>query len=155
MISPTILSKHELAEVLQRVSPAGKEFGAARICRMLADEHSIQTVRVNTRCSIGNISDIVSKSLNPKIQDLGIYVACVKPAYKINNKFDQPSGQMLWSFYREAGNDPQYHPESLSDALRRDVSALRSEYPDYYAPSLDETSERWHEVLTGAGDAEF
>jgi hypothetical protein len=154
MISPVTLSPDELDQVIQRVAPAGKEFGAARICRMLADEHGIQTVRVNIRCSIGNISDIVSKCVNPKIKDLGLYVSCVKPPYKINNKFGQPSGQMLWSFYREAANDAEHNPESLSDALRRDLSALKDEYPECYPPSLNETAEGWEEVLRGAGDAE-
>lgn len=158
MIRPVTLSPDELNQVIWRVAPTGKEFGAARICRMLAAEHSVQTVRVNTRCSIGNISDIVSKGVNPLIKDLGLYVSCVKPPYKILNKFDQPSGQMLWSFYRDqAANDPDYNqskPETLSEALQRDLSSMRDDYPDDYPPSPNETADGWEDALRGSGDAE-
>lgn len=150
----TTLTAEELAEVINRVAPSGIEYGAARICRVLAQEHSVQTVRINTRCSVGNISDLVSKCVNPRIKDMGLYVACVKPAYAIKNKFDQPSGQMLWSFYRDiAANDPDYQQEPLQDALRRDLSALRDEYPDQHIPSLFETADGWQEVLEGSDHA--
>lgn len=147
-MTPVTLSPDELNEVIKRVAPTGKEYGAARIARMLADEHSVHTVRINMRCSVGNISDQVSKGINPRINDLGLYVACVKPPRQIYNKFDQPSGQMLWSFYRDtAANDPAYSKESLSDALRRDLSALQAEFPLDYPPSLNESAEAWESAL--------
>ena len=147
-MTPVTLSPDELNEVIKRVAPTGKEYGAARIVRMLSDEHSVHTVRINMRCSVGNISDQVSKGINPRINDLGLYVACVKPPRQIYNKFDQPSGQMLWSFYRDtAANDPAYSKESLSDALRRDLSALQSEFPLDYPPSLNESAEAWEGAL--------
>lgn len=147
-MTPITLTPDELDEVMKRVAPTGKEYGAARIARMLADEHSVQTVRINTRCSVGNISDQVSKGLNPRINDLGLYVACTKPLRPISNKFGQPSGQMLWSFYRDtAANDPAYQPESLSEALRRDLSALQAEFPLDYPPSLNESADAWESAL--------
>lgn len=147
-MTPITLSPDELNEVIKRVAPNGKEFGAARIARMLADEHSVLTVRINTRCSVGNISDQVSKGINPRINDLGLYVACVNPNRRITNKFDQPSGQMLWSFYRDtAANDPAYQQESLEDALRRDLSALEAEFPLDYPPSITESAESWESAL--------
>lgn len=147
-MTPITLTPDELDEVMMRVAPTGKEYGAARIARMLADEHSVQTVRINTRCSVGNISDQVSKGINPRINDMGLYVACIKPPRPINNKFNQPSGQMLWSFYRDtAANDPAYHQETLSDALRRDLSALQAEFPLDYPPSLNESAEAWESAL--------
>ena len=127
---PIVLTDDQLDQVIQRVCSKGKEFGAARICRLLASEHSVQTVRVNTRCSVGNISDIVSKQINPLIEDLGLYVACVKPPYKIHNQFGQPSGQMLWSFYRDAANDPVYDQDKLRRDLQRDVKELQKAHPD-------------------------
>jgi hypothetical protein len=147
-MTPVTLTHDELIEVLKRIAPTGKEYGAARIARMLAGEHSVQTVRVNTRCSVGNISDQVSKGINPRISDLGLYVACVKPPRQIVNQFGQPSGQMLWSFYRDtAANDPVYQKESLADALRRDVDALQDEFPLDYPPSLNESADAWEEAL--------
>jgi hypothetical protein len=147
-MTPVTLSPDELNEVIKRVAPTGKEYGAARIARMLADEHSVHTVRINMRCSVGNISDQVSKGINPRINDLGLYVACVKPPRQIYNKFDQPSGSMLWSFYRDtAANDPAYSKESLPDALRRDLSALQAEFPLDYPPSLNESAEAWESAL--------
>lgn len=128
-MTPVTLSPDELNEVLKRVSPTGKEYGAARIARVLADEHSVQSVRINMRCSVGNISDQVSKGINPKIKDLGLRVACTKPPYQILNKFNQPSGACLWSFYRtSAANDSDFQPESLQDAMTRDYSAITADH---------------------------
>jgi hypothetical protein len=76
-----------------------------------------------------NISDIVNTAVNPKIKDLGLRVACIKPPYQILNKFGQPSFMNLWSFYRtSAANDSDFQPESLEDALRRDYSAIAADY---------------------------
>ena len=74
---PITLSEAELQQVISRVAPTGREYGSSRIVRMLASEHSVQTVRINTRCAIGNISDQVNKFINPRIDDLNLYVACV------------------------------------------------------------------------------
>jgi hypothetical protein len=151
MLEPITLTSEQLEQVLSRVSPNGVEYGAARICRLLAGEHSVQTVRVNTRCSVGNISDQVSKLINPRIADLGLYVTCVKPPYKILNQYGQPSGQMLWSFYRDhAENDPCFdQQQKLADDLRRDVQALQ----EIHALPLSgaETADSWQQTLMGGG----
>jgi hypothetical protein len=148
MIEPVTLSPAELDAVLQRVAPGGKEFGAARICRMLAAEHSVQTVRINTRCSVGNISDQVSKFINNRIADLGLYVTCTKPPYKIVNQFGQPSGQCLWSFYRDhAANDPIHDQAKLESDLRRDVAALQAEFN--LPVSANESAQGWMQTLQG------
>ncbi len=127
--TPVTLSPDELTEVLKRVAPKEREFGGARICRVLAAEHSVLSVRIHMRCSVSNISDIVNTAVNPKISDLGLRVACIKPHYQILNKFGQPSFMHLWSFYRtSAANDSDFQPESLEDALRRDYSAITADY---------------------------
>lgn len=126
---PTTLSHDELAQVLQRVAPKGREYSGARICRVLADEHSVLSVRIHMRCALSNISDIVNTAVNPRIKDLGLRVACTKPPYPISNRFGQPSGMHLWSFYRvDAANDPACQPESVEDALRRDYSAINADF---------------------------
>jgi hypothetical protein len=137
---PITLSKVELQQVLNRVAPTGKEYGSARIVRMLASEHSVQTVRINTRCAIGNISDQVNKFINPRIDDLDLYVACVKPPYPIKNQFGQSSGQMLWSFYKDqAENDGYYDPQDqLMDRLAADVQEMQAQYP-----LLDMPDDEW------------
>jgi hypothetical protein len=153
MITPVTLSPAELDTVLERIAPNGKEYAAARICRMLAEEHSVQTVRINTRCSVGNISDQVSKFINSRIADLGLYVTCVKPPYKILNQYGQPSGQMLWSFYRErAANDSCYDKEKLEADLRRDVAALQAEFN--MPNSASESASSWMDTLQGVGCGE-
>lgn len=126
--TPTTLSASELAEVLKRIAPTGREFGAARIARLLAAEHSVQTVRVNTLCSVGNISDQVSRGINGRIKDLGLRVACCKPAFAIYNKFNQPSGQVEWSWYRVAANDEHASTECPQDDRTRDSSAINDDY---------------------------
>lgn len=142
MLKPITLSESELSDVLERVAPNGKEYGAARICRFLASGGKL-TARVNTVCSVGNISDIVSKSINPAVDDLGLYVACTKPPYKILNKFNQPSGQMIWGWYREAANDPVFD-------LEPDTVKLSDEYPDL--KDLDgSTPNEWETGLDDTG----
>jgi hypothetical protein len=128
---PITLSEAELQQVISRVAPTGREYGSSRIVRMLASEHSVQTVRINTRCAIGNISDQVNKFINPRIDDLNLYVACVKPPYPIRNQFGQSSGQMLWSFYKDqAVNDEYYDPQDhLMDKLAGDIRELKSQFP--------------------------
>jgi hypothetical protein len=106
----TILSETELEAVLKYINqPDPKQ--AARICSFLANNVKSSTVSVNSTCSVGNISDVARKDINPKIHHLGLMVGCEKPVIPIQNKFDQPSGQYLWSFYRmpEAANDPIYN----------------------------------------------
>lgn len=146
MLEPITLSDHELDQVIKRVAPNGREYGAARICRLLAQTPQCLTTRVNVLCSVGNISDLVGKTINPRIDDLGLYVACVKPPRKITNQFGQPSGQMLWSFYRDqAANDPVF-----DDDLKADLEKLKEQYPelrDSDGSGIDD----WIETLTDAG----
>ena len=128
-MTPVTLSPDELYQVLKRVAPTGREYAAARICRVLAAEHSVVSVRIHMRCAVSNISDQVNTAVNPRIKDLGLRVACTKPPYQILNQFNQPSGMCLWSFYRDtSANDPAYKPESVQDALRRDYSAIEADY---------------------------
>jgi len=127
MLNPIILTDSELSEVIERVAPNGREYGAARICRLLAKHEGVLTAKINFLCSVGNISDIVSKSINPVITDMGLYVACTKPPYRILNKFNQPSGQMIWGFYKDAANDPVFN-------LEPDLVELQDEYPDLTDP---------------------
>jgi len=142
-MTPITLSPDDLNAVLTRIAPTGKEYGAARIARFLAEEHSVLTVRINTRCAVGNISDLVSTAINPRISDLGLYVACVKPPRQVSNRFGQPSGMMEWSFYRDtAANDPAYQQESLQEALRRDLRALQADYPQDYQQGISDPESR-------------
>jgi hypothetical protein len=150
MIQPITLSEHELAEVLKRVAPTGKEYGAARICRMIASKTGVLSARINALCSVSNISDLVSKQVNPKIEDLGFYVACVKPPVKILNRYGQSSGQMLWAFYRDgAANEPIYDKDNLIDELRE----LKKQFPDLQDKD-GSGIEDWIETLADAGMGE-
>lgn len=143
MIQPVTLTADELTQVIQLVAPSGIEYQAARICRMLAEQHSVQTVTINSGCSVGNISDVVNKAINPRISKLGLYIACMQPPRQILNKFNQPSGQVLWGFYRDmVANDPAYHQEPLQDALTGDSGAIRDQMPDQHAHDLFEAAER-------------
>lgn len=128
-MTPVTLSPDELYQVLKRVAPTGREYAAARICRVLAAEHSVVSVRIHMRCAVSNISDQVNTAVNPRIKDLGLRVACTKPPYQILNQFNQPSGMCLWSFYRtSAANDSDFQHESVQDALQRDCSAIAADY---------------------------
>ena len=106
-MTPVKLSNEELIEVLKRVNRTVEERGPARIVRKLAANMCVPTVRVNQDCSVSNISDLVNCFINPRIEDLNLFVACFLPSKPIKNKFGQNTGQNLWSFYRkqDAAND--------------------------------------------------
>lgn len=104
------LDEETLSIILKRIDQP-EPLQAARIVMHLADNPKSPTAVVNTTCSVGNISDVVHKEINPRIGDLGLIVGCEKPIVPIKNKFNQPSGQFLWAFYElpEAANDPIYN----------------------------------------------
>lgn len=149
----TTLNADELSAAIQCVSPKGREYGAARIVRMLAQEHSVHTARINTRCSVGNISDLVS-AINNRVAHMGLYIACERPPRQILNQFNQPSGQMLWSFYRDvAANESGYQPESLADALMRDLRALQADLEHGYSAGGKVATGGCEPAVKGAADA--
>ena len=108
MLNPTVLSPAELDLVLRLVNATNREYGAARICRVLAPKHSVRTRTVNVEASVGNISDQVLKAINPRIKSTGLMVGCTKPLQPFKNKYDQSTGECLWSFYRTAANDAEF-----------------------------------------------
>ena len=90
--TPVTLTADELKTVIKLVSVRGAEYGAARICRLLAGEHSLTAHDINEASDILNVSDIVLKCINPRIKPLGLFIACAK---RPTSKFYQ------WSFYKE------------------------------------------------------
>jgi predicted GTPase len=135
---PVTLDESELEKVLELVNQGRSvEYAPARICRLLAKQHSQITGVVNTVCSCGNISDQVSKAINPRIKPLGLYVACVRPPEPIKNKFKQATGQQLWSFYRDAANDDYYN-------LRDELESIAENNPELVG---DSTPSQWEATL--------
>jgi hypothetical protein len=104
------LDEETLSIILKRIDQP-EPLQAARLVIHLAENPKSPTVVVNTECSVGNISDVVHKEINPRAYDLGVMIGCEKPIMPIKNKFNQPSGQFLWSWYElpEAANDPIYN----------------------------------------------
>lgn len=142
MLEAVKLSPDELDTVISRVSPTGKEYGAARICRLLSQEPLSLTRKVNAECSVGNISDLVTKAINPAISDLGLYVACIKPPQPVYNRFGQPSGQHLWAFFRDgAANEPQYDTEGPVRPSMGDLRAFSGDYENQYSLDINDPLE--------------
>ena len=90
--TPVTLTADELKTVTKLVSVRGAEYGAARICRLLAGEHSLTAHDISKESDILNVSDMVLKCINPRIKPLGLFIACAK---RPMSKFYQ------WSFYKE------------------------------------------------------
>mgnify|MGYP001399389331 CR=1 FL=1 len=112
-MKPITLTKSELEQVLNRVNRGRKRlYAAGRVCFALAHRHSIRTGELNRNCELVNISDRVRRVINPRIADLGLFVACTRPITPFKNSFNQDTGQVEWSFYRtpEAANDACYDP---------------------------------------------
>jgi len=111
------LKQEELSEVLKLVSPTGVDYQAGRICRLLANGEA-RTGVIASRCSVGNLPDVVAKGINPKIAPLGLFISCVKPPNIIRNKFNQVAGDWIYSFYRveqKAANDDSFEQGSSAD----------------------------------------
>lgn len=100
------LSDQELDKLLAVLSPTGTDFQAGRIVRLLAKGPN-RTGIICALCSVGNIPDVIAKSINPKIMPLGFFVSCVKPPMVIRNQFGQVAGDWIYTLYRadKAAND--------------------------------------------------
>jgi hypothetical protein len=108
MLKPIVLCPAELDLVLRLVNATNREYGAARICRVLASKHSVRTRSVNVSASVGNISDFVTKAINPRIKSIGLKIRCTKPPTPFHNRYDQSTNEFEWSFYRAAANDAEF-----------------------------------------------
>ena len=118
-LNPVTLTDSEMKAVLSSViGGSNKITAASRIALVVGKNHSLKTSSVNAVCRVSNISDMVIKSINPKIKGLGFVIACVRPRSPIKNGLGQDSGQQLWSVYRisEAANDPCF--EGIDDIDR-------------------------------------
>jgi hypothetical protein len=136
-----ILTDQELTKLLAVLSPTGTDFQAGRIVRLLAKGPN-RTGIIAAKCSVGNIPDVIAKSINPKIMPLGFFVSCVKPPIVIRNKFGQKAGDWIYTLYRvnKAANDDS-QGSSVSDWAKEleavfdddhklDLSALDSLEPE-------------------------
>lgn len=104
-----VLTDQELDKLLAVLSPTGTDYQAGRIVRLLAQGPN-RTGIIASRCSVGNIPDVIAKAINPKIMRLGFFVSCVKPPMVIRNKFGQVAGDWIYTLYRadkSAANDEQ------------------------------------------------
>jgi hypothetical protein len=100
------LTDQELTKLIAVLSPTGTDFQAGRIVRLLAKGPN-RTGIIAAKCSVGNIPDVIAKSINPKIMPLGFFVSCVKPPMVIRNKFGQVAGDWIYTLYKadKAAND--------------------------------------------------
>ena len=100
------ITDQELDNLLAVLSPRGVDFQAGRIVRLLAKGPN-RTGIICAKCSVGNIPDVIAKSINPKIMPLGFFVSCVKPPMVIRNQFGQVAGDWIYTLYRadKAAND--------------------------------------------------
>ena len=155
---PTVLNSDELNQVIQAVAPQGKEYGAARICRLLAQYHSVPSGQVNRYCFVSNISALVREAINPRIEHLNLYVACEKPPKTIYNALGQPTGQMLWSFFRDvAANDAVWWDTSHLDAEMMELglnAALGVTEESFTEPPREETDDLFIQALVMGADLE-
>jgi len=90
--TPVTLTADELKTVIKLVSVRGAEYGAARICRLLAGEHSLTAHDISEASDISNVSDMVLRCINPRLKSTDLYIACEKPPQ---------TNYVRWSFYRD------------------------------------------------------
>jgi hypothetical protein len=103
------LTNQELTTLLAVLSPTGTDFQAGRIVRLLASGPN-RTGIIASRCSVGNLSDVILKKINPAINPLGFWVGCQKPPQVIRNKFNQPAGDWIYQINKvptSAANDDE------------------------------------------------
>ena len=139
------LTPDELTAVLALITPKdGVERQASRICRLLATG-AFRTGAVASKCSVGNISDVVTTVINPKINKLGLFIGCVKPPRTLHNKFNQKCGDWLYSFYTAdiASNDNDYGDADADGASAKD-----------WEKELEVVFDDWEKDLTVVFDGE-
>jgi len=145
---PIKLNQDQLEKVLKSVIGAdGNEYAASRICRRLAGGQGVRTRAVNLDCSVGNISDVTNKSINPFISHLGLYVACARPVRPFENRYKQRTSEVLWAIYSAAANDPDY------DSLGADLDELADQHPELLTdgPGDEQAADAWEHDLFGSG----
>ena len=100
------ITDQELDNLLAVLSPRGVDFQAGRIVRLLAKGPN-RTGIICAKCSVGNLPNVVLKTINPIIMPLGFFVSCVKPPMVIRNQFGQQAGDWIYTLYRadNAAND--------------------------------------------------
>ena len=93
---PTELNPSELKEAVSRI-PRCKQ--GRRLITYLSKHPQAITVDCNSRCAIGNLSDVAA-NINPILYSLGLFVGCERPPKPVKNRFNEPSHMFLWSIYR-------------------------------------------------------
>ena len=81
--TPVTLTADELKTVIKLVSVRSAEYGAARICRLLAGEHSLTAHDISEASDISNVSDMILRCINPRLKSTDLYIACEKPRKQI------------------------------------------------------------------------
>ena len=117
--TPVTLTADELKTVIKLVSVRGAEYGAARICRLLAGEHSLTAHDISEASDISNVSDMVLRCINPRLKSTDLYIACEKPPQ---------TNYVRWSFYRDwAANDSDWSDfdKRLGDKLVQELAQTR------------------------------
>ena len=117
--TPVTLTADELKTVIKLVSVRGAEYGAARICRLLAGEHSLTAHDISEASDISNVSDMVLRCINPRLKSTDLYIACEKPSQ---------TNYVRWSFYRDwAANDSDWSDfdKRLGDKLVQELAQTR------------------------------
>ena len=124
-----ILSDQELTSVLELISPKKVDYQAGRICRLLA-QGPCRTGVIASKCSVGNLADVVSNTINPKIIALGLFIVCAKPPNAIRNKFGQVAGDWIYSFYRAniAANDDNHDDGSSEGDWEKELNGVFDEW---------------------------
>jgi len=127
------ITDQELDKLIAVLSPRGVDFQAGRIVRLLAKGPN-RTGIICAKCSVGNIPDVIAKTINPKIMPLGFFVSCVKPPMVIRNQFGQQAGDWIYTLYRadNAANDDSQG--STSDDWAEELKVV---FKDDTQPFLD------------------
>jgi len=133
-----ILSDQELTAVLELISPKNVDFQAGRICRLLA-HGPCRTGVIASKCSVGNLADVVSNTINPKIISLGLFIVCAKPTNAIRNKFGQVAGDWIYAFYRAdiAANDDNHDDGSSVEDWVKELEVVFDDDPELDLSALD------------------
>ena len=146
-----ILSDQELTAVLELISPKQVDYQAGRICRLLA-QGPCRTGVIASKCSVGNLADVVSNTINPKIIALGLFIVCAKPPNAIRNKFGQVAGDWIYSFYRAdtAANDDDYGEGSSEGDWEKELNGVFDDLDKEFNGVFDD----WEKDLAVVFDGE-
>ncbi len=103
-LKPARVKKTHVKEILSCIHP---ETQAYRITKHLLNNKPVTTGELAAVTGTGNLSDVITKQLNPRLAHWGLAIRCYLPKNRIRNQFLQRSCQHYYVVTRIEGDNQE------------------------------------------------